>query len=166
MAWEPATPGSIPIALGKLKGVALLLATRWNPDRTRVGRQFPMSRHPLIPCVAPRPIACEPHILGAWPSQRDIRLDRWRGFGHDGRALDGRCSRDCHSGGVSIDHCGDRHCGRCRCGGGRHHLAIRHRWRWCRNHVRLRLGSATGQENDGAATCEDRSKLPPRADGG
>jgi len=88
-----------PIAFGKLVGVALLLPARCDPNGTRVRRQFPMARHPLIPIVAPCPIACDPHIVGRRLSQHDLRLERWRCFGHNDGSSAGRCSRNCHIGG-------------------------------------------------------------------
>ena len=61
-----------------------------------------MARNPLIPIaiVAPRPVACDPHIIWRRLSQHDLRLERWRCFGHDDGVYAGRCRRNCHIGRV------------------------------------------------------------------
>src|ERR1035438_7363875 len=95
---------SIPIALGELISITLLFPARGDPNGIGVRWQLPVTGHPFITIVAPRPVACKPDVLGRRLRQHDFRLGRRRRCGHNGGADGGRGRGNQHIGGVAEEH--------------------------------------------------------------
>ena len=154
-----AEANSAPIAFIEFIGVAMLLPTGCHPHRTRTWRQFPMSGHPFVPLVAPRPITGEPQMLRRRLGQHNFLLQRGWSLGHDNGVDRGHGGRG-RIGGIAHDY-RDR-----SRGGGGHDCSGRFGGRRGGNDVRFRFGSTTGKETKGAATGEECGERPGRTNGG
>ena len=142
---EPAE--SVPGAFVESIGTVFGLPTWGHPLRASVRRHGPVTGHPLILVVTPRPVARDPHVRGRRLRQDYFRLERRRRLGDDDGASRLRLSGDHGSRRSSLGRlCGGRprrprsHISG-RCGHG-----SRRRWRRSRNYVRHRLGCAAGHQ--------------------
>jgi hypothetical protein len=150
---------SIPIPLVKPPRRTLGLPAWRNPDGTRAGRHFPMSRQPLILIVAPGPVAGNPDVIGRRPGCRHLLLQRRRSLHHDDRTLPDWTRHSDGSGWVGHD------CGR-RSGIDRalRHSARRRRW-WRRHERGRRFRGASGKQADRATGHKQRNRRRPKSVG-